>query len=144
MTVVKFKKACNDCPFRRDSTPGWTGGNPPEWFVESAQADRASYGPGDEGSGLAPCHETVDYDNPAWVEEELPTAAACAGSLIFAKNIAKIPRDATRAEAVRMVEADRETVFAYPQEFIDHHRNDPMSIRSWERGGTVNADELHR
>lgn len=135
MSEVKFKKPCNDCPFRRKSLRGWLGGHPPEWFVESALADQAVYSPGDVdpyGGGLAPCHETVDYTNPNWIEEELDGAAACAGSLIFARNLSKSPRNAKRADAVRAVTADRENVFAAPQEFIDHH-NDPEGVRSWEK-----------
>lgn len=128
MCEVKFKKPCNDCPFRRDSIPGWCGDSEPEWFVESALADYTQY---QDGSYLAPCHQTVDYNDPDW-ESKLGDAAACAGALIFAKNRCKSPRDPNRNAAVRSVDTDYETVFASPDEFIEHHRG-PNSIRSWEK-----------
>lgn len=104
---------------------GWTGGAAPEWFVDSALADYAQYGT----SKLAPCHKTVDYSDPDW-DEKLDDAAACAGSLIFAKNNWKSPRDPERSAAVQQVVRDTEKVFATAQEFIEHHRGG--EFKSWE------------
>jgi hypothetical protein len=122
---VKFVRPCSDCPFRRKSLRGWTGSAPPEWFVDSALADYAEYG----SSKLAPCHETVDYTDPNWLEK-LNEAAACVGSLIFAKNNWKSPRDHERAAAVNKVERDTLNVFATREEFIEHHRGG--EFKSWE------------
>lgn len=124
MAELKHKKPCNDCPFRRDATPGWLGdtsGLPGseevtegcKHFVDGALADYAEYD--------LPCHTTIDYEKGDWLEDQYPEAALCAGALIFARNQAKSPRDPARAENIRQVEADTETVFAYPWEFYDHH-----------------------
>lgn len=126
MCTVKFTRPCSDCPFRRDSTPGWTGDSDPEWFVESALSDYAEY---QAGSKLAPCHQTVDYTDPDW-PTKMDQVAACAGSLIFAQNNCKTPRDPERERAVKQVDADHETVFTSRQEFIDHHRREG-GMQSW-------------
>jgi hypothetical protein len=132
MPRLKFKKPCNDCPFRRASTPGWTGGAPPEWFVDSALADFAQYHFGD-GPQVAPCHQTVDYTDPNWEQKHLPDAAACVGSLIFCKNNAKSPRDPERSLMVSEVKRDTEEIFTTAQEMIDHHRR-PDGMWSWTGG----------
>lgn len=119
---VKHRKPCRDCPFRRASMSGWTGGAPPEWFTESALADFTGY-------GLAPCHETATEEQPLGM-------VACAGALVFARNNCKSPRDPERADAIRLVESDPETVFVNPAEFINHHRG-PNSMRSWEGDSKV-------
>lgn len=122
MAELRFKKPCNDCPFRRNAAPGWLGASGPEWFVQIALSD---YPTG------APCHQTVNYDDPDWEETVIEgMVSACAGSLIFARNLGKMPRDSKECAAVQSVEPDREGVFTSPQEFIDYHNNAPA--RSWE------------
>jgi len=123
---VNFKHPCNDCPFRRASTPGWLGASGPDWFIESALADVSSYG---DGAPAAPCHQTVDYEDPDWLDT-LSEASACTGALIFAKNLGKIPRFAAKAAMVAAVERDTDTVFATPNEFREHHLSG--AARSWE------------
>jgi hypothetical protein len=110
---VKRLTPCFDCPYRRESVAGWTGSNPPQWYVDSALADYTAY-------GLAPCHTSATEEKPLGT-------MACAGALIFAKNQCKSPRDPERAAAVAQVEQDRETVFDRPDDFLDHH--------TWEKTG---------
>jgi hypothetical protein len=125
--AVKFKQPCSDCPYRRDSRQGWTGGARPEWFAFSALADHAEY---QHGSCLAPCHQTVDYGDPNWPEQLADgRAAACAGALIMARNNGKMPQDPRRAAAVRSVDRD-ENVFRYGEELVRHHRTG--AARSWD------------
>ena len=99
------KKPCAGCPWRRVSINGWLGDETPEGFVREAHGD-----------GLMPCHRTVNYDDPNW-ESTLDDAQQCAGMAIYRANVCKSPR---HPDALRLA-ADRENVFALPQEFIDHH-----------------------
>lgn len=112
----RLKQPCNDCPFRRNATPGWLGASGPEWFVESALADAAEYAP---GAPFAPCHQTVDYNDPDWIDN-LAEADACIGALQFAANNCKSPRSPERSAAVRAA-GQNPDVFRQPQEFIDYH-----------------------
>ncbi len=91
-TDVQHESPCDDCPWRRDSLPGWLGPLSPQEWVESAH-----------GEDKIPCHS---YDGPQ-----------CAGSAIYRRNVAKSCRDATNLR----LPADREKVFATPNEFKTHH-----------------------
>lgn len=122
----RLKQPCRECPFRRIAPPGYLGSAEPQWFVDSAVADRVDYGP---GIAAAPCHLTVDYSTPGW-EERLPDADACIGSLQFAANWMKLPRDPVRSAMVSDA-GENPDVFATPEEFLAHH-NDPDGLRSWE------------
>lgn len=77
-----------------------------------------------------PCHCQIDYDDPDWRDTQLPDAPLCGGALVFLKNICKLPRDPALAEAVKSVEADRETVFSRPNHFIEHHMNSILKKKS--------------
>lgn len=121
---TRLKKPCNDCPFRRNASPGWLGFSGPEWFVESALSDFASY---QGGAVMAPCHQTVDYEDPDW-QETIDDADACVGALQFCANNMKMPRDPERMAAVK-VAGRNDDVFATPQEFIDYHEG--SKVKSW-------------
>lgn len=125
----RLRKPCNDCPFRRKSLAGWLGSANPEWFISAALSD---YGieAGATSVPAAPCHQTVDYEDPDW-EDKLDGSDACVGSLIFARNNGKFPRGEETLELVKSVVVDREGVFATSHEFINHHRQDG-GVRSWE------------
>jgi hypothetical protein len=112
MPELKIKKACNGCPFLRESAPGWLGAAPAKDFVDAALADYVDH--------PLPCHLTIDYEDKNWMETQYPQSALCAGALIFARNQAKSPRDSERNAMVQAVEPD-ETVFRYPWEFYEHH-----------------------
>ena len=114
--VLKHKKPCNDCPFRKKAPAGWLGANHPQPFVNAAQ-----------NTGL-PCHKTVDYEAEDW-DVEQNYAPACAGSLIMMKNAGMRPYDPDVQDMVDAVEKS-DDVFAWPFEFVKHHTE--ASVRSWE------------
>jgi hypothetical protein len=63
------------------------------------------------------CHQTIDDDydeSEAW---DAPGIKQCAGAAIYRANVCKSPRDPEVARG----EVDRETVFATPTEFKEHH-----------------------
>lgn len=82
---------CNDCPWRRDSLNGWLGGHSAEEFVRIAGSD-IPYA----------CHTVMNQQ--------------CAGMAVYRRNTLKMPRP-----PALILEKDKETVFATPTEFINHH-----------------------
>jgi hypothetical protein len=99
---VQHTKACSDCPMRRDALNGWLGGSTPEEYGHLAHSDQ-----------VVGCHAIK--------------GTQCAGIAIYRRNVCK----STQAPNIKL-EADRETVFANRQEFLDHHNAGPGSgaIRS--------------
>lgn len=83
---------CSDCPWARKALAGWLGSETREQWIADAQ-----------GEARIECHTLI--------------GAQCAGAAIFRTNIAKRPRDPT----LLVLPADREKVFATPQEFCAHH-----------------------
>lgn len=87
---------CSDCPMRRDSLPGWLGGDNPDRYVKMLHGD-----------SVVPCH-VIDNQQ-------------CAGVAIYRANVIKrcdppnlrLPKDPI-------------AVFAWPSEFLDHHHNSPL------------------
>lgn len=96
---------CAQCPFKRQSLPGYLGADDPESFITKTMADMEM-----------PCHMSVDYEDPDW-ESTLDDAQQCAGAAIMFSNMCKLSRDPRR----KRLPADRETVFARPEEFLAHH-----------------------
>lgn len=92
---VQHKKPCHDCPWRRKAIAGWLGGETAQGWLAHAHGD-----------GIVPCHTVKGKPQPQ-----------CVGVATYRANVAKSPRDAT---ALR-VKADREGVFARPDEFLSHH-----------------------
>lgn len=101
-----LKKPCKQCPFRKQSLPGWLGDASPEQFIATVMNDEEM-----------PCHSTVDYTDKHW-RRSLRTkkVSYCKGSLIFFSNICKLSRDRARPTA-----EPSEDVFRSPQEFLKHH-----------------------
>lgn len=113
MPKLKHTKACTQCPYRKDSWPGWLGSGTPESFAHGAVADHL-----DEEF---PCHVAINYEEPDWKTKQYPDAPLCAGALAMCANNCKRPHDPERAALVREVGQDPE-VFAWPHEFIAHHK----------------------
>lgn len=113
-------KICRECPFQRKSLPGWLGSNDPETFAAIAMSD----------SSIA-CHTSMDQTLPRskWLEKEAE-APRCRGALTMMKNKCQVPRDPKMAELVRLVPADRVSVFSNQIEFINYHNE--SSVKSWE------------
>ena len=88
----QHKKPCSDCPWRRDSVPGWLGNLGPQEWVYAAH-----------GEARIDCHVHV--------------GAQCAGAATYRSNVAKRPRD----PETLVLPSDRERVFATWQEFLEYH-----------------------
>jgi hypothetical protein len=119
MSKEQHRQPCAQCPFRRASLPGFLGGAHPDTFMQLANADVRM-----------PCHlhlpQGVDYaaaQVPGTREFQAPQ---CAGRAVFWRNQIKQPRDA----ALLILEADRNTVFTWPSEFMAHHREG--ALRLWK------------
>lgn len=110
--TLKHKTPCLECPWRRESLPGWLGGYEAEWFAERVRAAHPIN-----------CHMALDDGKSHTLSEGviLETYPLCAGALITQRNMCAVPRDPVMREAVASVERDTETVFFHPSEFINHH-----------------------
>lgn len=104
---------CERCPFLRTASPGYLGASLPEEFAQTTIDHEENM----------PCHLTVDYDDDDEWKENLHKARRCRGSLIFLRNMCKLPHDSDLAAAVKETSADRSLVFSHRQEFLDHHNN---------------------
>jgi hypothetical protein len=92
-TDKQHTKPCGDCPWRRDSLPGWLGGVPAETWLRGAH-----------GEERIDCHTLI--------------GPQCAGSAIYRANVCKAPRD---PDVLRLPK-DKANVFASPTEFLEHHK----------------------
>lgn len=88
----QHKVPCSDCPWRRDSLPGWLGGETVKDFVNMA-------------------HGEVQYNCHVIVNQQ------CAGMAVYRANVAKRCHDPKTLHLPK----DKETVFATPFEFVEHH-----------------------
>lgn len=104
----QHNRPCRECPWRKESMPGWLGASQPGEFLQQS----------DQGHRM-PCHLAVNYDSPNW-EKQAKTAPQCAGHAIFLSNRCKSP-----APGVLKLPADREEVFTWPHEFVAHHAGLP-------------------
>jgi hypothetical protein len=89
-------KPCSDCPWARDSLPGWLGGIEPATWLRAAHGEEVIH-----------CHALA--------------GAQCAGSSVYRANVLKNPRD---PEVLRLPK-DKASVFATPAEFLSHHEKGP-------------------
>lgn len=99
------KKPCKECAFSRSITPGALGGSEPEVYIGQTN-----------GPFYIPCHCHYSSDTPDWKDRAMQ-APQCAGSRIFRANIGK-----ENHPSLLGLEADHESVFSSPAEFIAHHR----------------------
>lgn len=107
------ERPCRECPFRRDSAPGWIGAYPtPEDLYRRAIDAEQRF----------PCHMAVDWDaSQGEVEQQLAAAPQCAGALAHMKNCSKMPRPGSPV-AYDAAEAEkRDDVFTWKGEFLKHH-----------------------
>ncbi|WP_266032422.1 hypothetical protein [Brucella intermedia] len=92
---VQHKKPCSDCPWARTALNGWLGGATPEEWLRTAHSDT-----------YVDCHTIKNQQ--------------CAGLAIYRRNVCK------RVEPPLLtLEADKETCFATPTEFKEHHEKFP-------------------
>jgi hypothetical protein len=93
---TQHERPCDDCPWSRKALNGWLGGFTVDDWLSTAHSD-------------------------AKIECHVNLGAQCAGSAIYRTNVVKSPRD---PEVLRLP-ADREAVFARPDEFRAHHESAP-------------------
>ena len=98
------KNPCNDCPWRRDSMPGFLGGAAVPHFEAAWAMQR-----------IVPCHKTVK--NPSsWS----PDWRWCAGYLIARRNVNDTLLAPAAQRACETVEPS-DAVVAGIEGFADHH-----------------------
>ena len=96
----QITKPCSDCPWSRTALNGWLGGNTAEEWIQMVH-----------GETIIECHVHPDVQ--------------CAGAAIYRANVCKRLRD----RKALTLPADRESVFARPTEFVDHHEKSPAKVR---------------
>lgn len=108
-----LKKPCKECPFKRDSIPGWLGesSGDPEDFLEQL-----------EHPTPIPCHLSVDWDlKGVELECEIRLAPACCGALQFMNNSCKLSKF-KRIQDLQDEVGKNKNVFMWSKEFIEHHQ----------------------
>jgi hypothetical protein len=107
-----MKQPCNQCPFRRNSLPGYLGeaSYNPEEFLQTIE------------HSPIPCHRLVDWsaDDSQIQAELMKFEHPCIGALQFLKNSCKLPHDSKYIELRNSMEQN-ENVFQFRHEFINHH-----------------------
>lgn len=98
-TKKQHTKPCSDCPWSRNSVPGWLAQSTPIEWLEYAH-----------GETLLECHTLIPQQ--------------CAGAAIYRANVCKVPRDKTQLQ----LPADEIRVFANQQEFYDHHKTELFAV----------------
>lgn len=103
--VEQHSAPCKQCPWRKDSAPGWLGSSSPLEFLQQSEAELRM-----------PCHLHVDYESEDWQTKQA-SAPQCVGRAVHFKNRFKTPRNTELIKA----DAVYDSVFTNPQDFIDHH-----------------------
>lgn len=113
-----LKKPCFDCPWRKDSPPGWLGQNDPEHLVRLVMAGLPHV-----------CHTSVKWDGEG-DEGFSGKGKTCVGALAAMAN-AKYDYKLTNVlkMAIGWV-GPRDDVFANFKEFLDHHNS--AQVKSWK------------
>jgi hypothetical protein len=107
-TKKQHTTPCRQCPWRRNSAPGWLGASEPGEFLAQSDANIRM-----------PCHTHVDYEAADW-EVQTQRVPQCAGRAIFQANRCQLP-----APENLKLPADRQNVFQWPHEFVAHHAGVP-------------------
>lgn len=148
MVQYNRKLPCNACPFRPNSLPGWLGDYAPAEIIDCIRYEIPFY-----------CHQEIEnlpqsgtidletaqlnaeangYDMEDW-RMHLDAINHCAGALIMAKKMAKLPRDRRASNAVKNISLNA-PVFQTPEDFIDYHtkknRPERQPLNSAERNKT--------
>lgn len=116
-TPKQHTKPCKECPFRRESAPGYLGHNTLDDFAMLAMSERHT-----------PCHMTVNYRDPAW-EFKQDKAPQCVGRATMWANTCKMPRDPQLLRAA----PDKTVVFSSLAEFTAHHGELARTLEEWDQ-----------
>lgn len=106
------KNPCKECPFRKDSLPGWLGtlSGAPEVFMDGIDHT------------IIPCHMKIDKADGLIERGE---TNPCVGALQFCANSLKFPRAARGKNSTYGKLLDKvvvnDEVFQWSHEFIQHH-----------------------
>jgi len=102
---------CNDCPFRKNSLPGWLGAweSPEQLFGFIITVEREF-----------PCHLTMtDKDEKDKPESEM---SYCRGAVMFMKKLGKLPRNPVLAKMVNSVNREELDNILDHTGFFTHHK----------------------
>jgi len=103
------KKPCSECPFTKNSLPGWLS----DYTAQELHLIAMNEMP-------FPCHMTHDEDLE-WDEAGTESAPLCAGALMYMKKGAKMPRMVELARILKQIDIkDCENILSTP-EFFKHH-----------------------
>lgn len=115
------KSPCKECPFRKDSLPGWLGSmsRNPQIFIDGLEYT------------IVPCHMKVKWDE---VEKRNLIVNGkdnpCVGALQLCHNSLKFPRGAreegTPYNILYEKSGKNEQVFQWAHDFIKHHANSKL------------------
>lgn len=108
------KKPCNECPFRKNSLPGWLSNYTVE-ELHSLVMEEVPF----------PCHITHEEDLQVnWLEnKEERKPLLCSGALLYMKKSCKLPRRKDLAELVKsMNRKDCENILSIPDFFSYHSK----------------------
>lgn len=111
---------CAECPWKKDSTKGWLGGHPPEFYADAVQ------------EGVIPACHMNDHG------PESDRTAFCAGAASTMKNAAKMAEEMEPgqdgAEAMRQAVGKRDDTFAHPALFYAYHTDGKTYTPRFFRG----------
>ncbi len=105
------KKTCNDCPFRKQSLPGWLGDYNSAQELHNIVMSEAPF----------PCHlthtdEEISFEEAGTVEHPL-----CAGALMYMRKAGKLPRNKELLDAMKSFPiSELDAILSY-REFFQHH-----------------------
>jgi len=103
-------KPCGDCPFRKNSLPGWIGNwSDPEELLSASQSE----------AGF-PCH--TSFDNSELTVQEAcdsPKVHVCVGSLQMSRNSFKMYRNPILAAWAKLVGKSESVLSDW--DFVKHH-----------------------
>ena len=114
---------CRECPFKRDSMPGYLGecSGDPEKFLASFWGGMIHDG---ELSldGPLPCHLEVDWSGDKF-DRTVRSAHTCRGAAQLMRNFCKDSRHPDMSAAINALDGpEKEVCFGTPMEFIEHHK----------------------
>lgn len=104
------KTPCNECPYRKDSLPGYLGdeSHNPELFLQQLDCKE-----------MHPCHQMVDWND--YTEKDLGAASKCTGALQFMNNSFMRHRNMEVVKLQQTVGKNKD-IMQFKHEFINHHK----------------------
>jgi len=112
---MENKTACRECPFRRESAPGYLGASShdPHGYLDQHW----------HGFVRLPCHMKINWEASDTLRQTL-SAPLCQGFLILCKNACKLPLNREIALAVVDTEPNQKDIFVNAYQFYQHHGED--------------------